>query len=89
MEFLIDLIGEIIVEGLFELATNRKINKFIRYPLLALFIMLYLGMLLLLILLGISYYKENNFVAFILWGLALGLLIISVLGIRKKMNESE
>ena len=87
MEFLIDLIGEIIVEGLFELATNKKINKFIRYPLLALFIMLYLGMMLLLILLGISYYKENNFVAFILWGLALGLLIISVLGIRKKMND--
>lgn len=87
MEFLIDLIVEIIVEGLFELATNKKINKFIRYPLLALFIMLYLGMMLLLILLGISYYKENNFVAFILWGLALGLLIISVLGIRKKMND--
>ena len=87
MEFLIDLIGEIIVEGLFELATNKKISKIIRYPLLALFIMLYLGMMLLLILLGISYYKENNFVAFILWGLALGLLIISVLGIRKKMND--
>ena len=87
MEFFIDLIGEIIVEGLFELATNKKINRFIRYPLLALFIMLYLGMMLLLILLGISYYKENNFVAFILWGLVLGLLIISVLGIRKKMND--
>lgn len=87
MDFLIELIGEIFIEGLFELATNKKVPKLIRYPLLTLFILLYLALVGLLILLGIRIYFDNKLASFILLGLAIGLLIITIVSIRKKMKE--
>lgn len=87
MDFLIELIGEIFIEGLFELATNKKVPKLIRYPLLTLFILLYLALVGLLILLGIRLYFDNKLASFILFGLAIGLLIITIVSIRKKMKE--
>ena len=86
MDFLIELIGEIFIEGLFELATNKKVPKIIRFPLLTLFILLYLGMVGLLILLGIKLYVENKLASLILWILAIGLVVITVVSIRKKMR---
>lgn len=87
MDFLIELIGEIFIDGLFELATNKKVPKLIRYPLLTLFILLYLALVGLLILLGIRIYFDNKLASFILLGLAIGLLIITIVSIRKKMKE--
>ena len=87
MDFLIELIGEIFIEGLFELATNKKVPKLIRYPLLTLFILLYLALVGLLILLGIRLYFDNKLASFILLGLAIGLLVITIVSIRKKMKE--
>ena len=86
-ENLIELIGEIFIEGLFELATNKKVPKLIRYPLLTLFILLYLALVGLLILLGIRIYFDNKLASFVLFGLAIGLLIITIVSIRKKMKE--
>jgi len=87
MDFLIELIGEIFIEGLFELATNKKVPKIIRYPLLTLFILLYLALVGLLILLGIRLYFDSKLASFVLFGLAIGLLIITIVSIRKKMKE--
>lgn len=86
MDFLIELIGEIFIEGLFELATNKKVPKIIRYPLLTLFILLYLALVGLLVLLGIRLYVDNKLASLILWILAVGLIIITVVSIRKKMK---
>ena len=86
MDFLIELIGEIFIEGLFELATNKKVPKIIRYPLFALFVLLYLGIIGLLVLLGIKLYVGNKLAALILWLLAGGLIIITVVSLRKKMK---
>lgn len=87
MDFLIELFGEIFIEGLFELATNKKVPKIVRYPLLTLFILLYLALVGLLVLLGIRLYFDNKLASFILFGLAIGLVIIIVVSIRKKMKE--
>ena len=86
MDFLIELIGEIFIEGLFELATNKKVPKIIRYPLFLLFVLLYLGIIGLLVLLGIKLYVDNKLAALILWLLAGGLIIITVVSLRKKMK---
>lgn len=86
MDFFIELIGEVFIEGLFELATNKKVPKIIRYPLLTLFILLYLALVGLLILLGIRLYFDSKLASFVLFGLAIGLLIIIGVSIRKKMN---
>ena len=86
MDFLIELIGEIFIEGLFELATNKKVPGVIRYPILTLFILLYLAVILLLIYLGIKSYTNNKLASMILWTLAIGLIIITIISIRKKMK---
>ena len=86
MDFLIELIGEIFIEGLFELATNKKVPGIIRYPILTLFILLYLAVILLLIYLGIKSYTNNKLASMILWTLAIGLIIITIISIRKKMK---
>lgn len=86
MDFLIELMGEIFIEGLFELATNKKVPKIICYPLLTLFILLYLAIVLLLIYLGIKLYINNKLASIILWGLSIGLVVITILGIKKKVN---
>ena len=87
MDFFIELIGEIFIEGLFELATNRKVPKIIRYPLLTLFILLYSALVGLLILLGIRLYFDNKLVSFVLFGLAIILLIITIVSICRKIKE--
>lgn len=86
MDFLIELIGEIFIEGLFELATNKKVPVVIRYPILSLFILLYLAVILLLIYLGIKSYTNNKLASMILWTLAIVLIIITIISIRKKMK---
>ena len=86
MDFLIELIGEIFIEGLFELATNKKVPGVIRYPILSLFILLYLAVILLLIYLGIKSYTNNKLASMILWTLAIVLIIITIISIRKKMK---
>ena len=86
MDFLIELIGEVFIEGLFELATNKKVPKIIRYPLFSLFVLLYLGVIGLLVLLGIKLYVDNKLASLILWLLAIGLIVITVVSIRKKMK---
>ena len=86
MDFLIELIGEIFIEGLFELATNKKVPGIIRYPILTLFILLYLAVILLLIYLGIKSYTNNKLASMILWTLAIVLIIITIISIRKKMK---
>lgn len=86
MDFLIELIGEVFIEGLFELATNKKVPKIIRYPLFTLFVLLYLTLVGLLVLLGIKLYVDNKLASLILWILAVGLIIIAVVSLRKKMK---
>jgi len=87
MDFFIDLIGEIIFEGLFELATNKKISKWIRYPLLGLFIIIYGLIIGLLIVLGIELFNKNRIISYVLWGLGLIVIIITILSLKKKMQE--
>ena len=87
MDFLIEFIGEIFIEGLFELATNKKVPKLIRYPLLTLFILLYFALVGLLMLLGIRLYFDNKLASIVLLGLAIGLVIITIISIRKKIKD--
>ena len=89
MDFLIELIGEIFIEGLFELATNKKVPGIIRYPILSLFILLYLAVILLLIYLGIKSYTNNKLASMILWTLAIVLIVITIISIKKKMNKEQ
>ena len=54
MEFLCELVFELIFEGGLEVTSNRKISKWIRYPLLGIFILLFLALIFLVLFMGVS-----------------------------------
>lgn len=82
-----EFIFEIVFEGILELATNKKVSKWLRYPLVALILVVYIAII-------ISF----SFLAFIiiqdtlLGGIALFLLVIVFIGMgisfyRKKVLD--
>jgi len=53
MEFIFELMADLLLEGSMEIASNRKISKFIRYPILAIIILFFLVVIFGLMYLGI------------------------------------
>ena len=73
MDVLFEFILELILEGTIELSSYKKISKWIRYPLIFIVSIFFLAIILLILLLGISIYKESIAlsIAFIILGIAL------------------
>ena len=59
MDDLIELILELLLEGGIELSSNKKITKWIRYPLIFIISILFLLVVALIFYLGIWIYKES------------------------------
>lgn len=89
MDFLIELIGEILIEGSFELGTNKKISKWIRYPILTLLIIFYSVIILGILFIGINSINENFWLSIFLMGVALILFIGTIVAIKRKLNSKE
>ncbi len=53
MEFLVELIGEVFFEGITEIIKNKKISKWIRYPIL--FVMSFVYFFLMLVFGGLAF----------------------------------
>lgn len=62
MEVFIEVLGEIFFEGIFELIKNKKVSKFIRYPLLVLVCLFYMSILTLFLYIVISNFMQSKFV---------------------------
>lgn len=61
MEFLLELLLELIIEGSISLSTNKKVSKIIRYPLIILIILFFSAILIGLLWLGILIWKSNHY----------------------------
>lgn len=59
MEFIFDLIFELLLEGIIEVSSNKNISKWIRYPLSIILILFFSFLIFLLIYLGVLLMKEN------------------------------
>lgn len=84
MEFLLEILLELILEGTFEISKNNKVSKFIRYPFVVFIILLFLGVTLLIIFTGILAYQKINKLCGILF-IILGIffLIASIVKFKK------
>lgn len=69
MELLIEFIGELLFEGIFELIKSKTVPKIIRYLLLIITICLYLLLIGFILLVGIKLILKHNYI--------LGILLIS------------
>lgn len=88
MDFIIELIGTIIIELLFEgtfsIITNKKISMWIRIPVLIVVILLFSLMIFGIIGLGVSLIKVNPLAALFMIILGIIILVLSVIQFRKQ-----
>lgn len=75
MEILIEILGEIVLEGIVELITNKKISKWIRYPVSVIFFAFYLIVIMLIGMLAIKLWSDSLIGAIIM--LAIDVLLIT------------
>lgn len=66
MDLIYEIILEIIFEGTLELSSNKKVPKFIRYPLIFILFLLISIIIVGIFILGISIYNENAIISLIL-----------------------
>lgn len=88
MDFIIELIGTIIIELLFEgtfsIITNKKISMWIRLPVLIVVILLFSLMIFGIIGLGVSLIKVNLLAALFMIILGIIILVLSIIQFRKQ-----
>lgn len=91
MDEVIEFILELIVEGVITVGENKKISRWIRYPLMILILLLVLGINGLCFLLGIMALKEKesgfNLLGIILIGCGIVFLFNVVKRVKKYWNE--
>ena len=86
MELLFEFLIELIFEGSIEVAKNKKISKWIRYPLILIILLFIISVISLILFLGILLMiKEKTFIAGIL--LILIDVILIILGIKNTIRE--
>ena len=80
MEFIIELLLDLILEGSIEISSNRKVPKWIRYPLIVLIILFFTIVIFGMLILGLIILKNNLY-----FGLLMILIsiILLILGIKK------
>ena len=84
MELIFEFIIELLFEGVGEASQNKKISKFIRYPLIALIVLAYTAFILLFVFMGVSILKDNIIGGILIIAFAILFLILSI----KKFKET-
>lgn len=83
MDFIFELVFELLFEGGTEVTSNRKISKWIRYPLLGLFILIFMGIISLLIFFGVSFLKESVIGGIFIIAIGIILFVASIFKFRQ------
>ncbi len=89
MDFLIEFILELVLEGTIELGTNKKVPPIIRYPLL---FVIFLGALFLffgIFSLALATWKKNIYLSFLLYFFDFILVIGVISKIRKAYEKKK
>jgi len=87
MDFLIELLLDLVLEGSIEVSSNRKMPKIIRYPLIAFITLFYTAVISILFVFGISIYQANSVASIVIVSITLLLLVTGVLSFRKRYLE--
>ncbi len=74
IEFIIEFIMEIVVEGSSEIIENKKISKWVRYPLIAIVVLVGLGIIGFFIYLSLTIMEDSLIGGLIILGISLLLL---------------
>lgn len=84
MEIIFEILIELILEGTVEASKNKKIPKVVRYPLIFLIVLLFIGVIGLVLFTGIlAYQKINRICGILLIIIATVLVITSIIQFRQ------
>lgn len=83
MDIIFEALLDLIIDGSIELGKNRKVPKLIRYPLIALIVLFFAGVILGFIILRIMELDKNILIGLICIILAIIFLIFSIKNFRK------
>lgn len=89
MDLIFEFIIELLFEGSMEISTNKKISKWIRYPILAIIILFFAIIIFGVLIVGISLIKENILAALFMIFIGLFMLIGTILKFRKTYIEGK
>ena len=74
MEVLFEILLSIIVEGSIEISSNKRLSKWVRYPLIILLGLFFASVILCVLFVGISSLEQNIFVGLLL--IFIGLIML-------------
>ena len=83
MEYLFEFILELVFEGSVEASKNLKVPKWIRYSLITIIILFFIGVIGIIFFTGILMLKENVLIGILFNLLGLLMLIIGIIKFRK------
>ena len=83
MEFIFELVFELLFEGGMEVTSNRKVSKWIRYPLLAIFTLIFGGIIFLIVFMGVSSLENTIIGGLFIIGLGIFMLIACIYKFRQ------
>lgn len=84
MEFIFEMVLELILEGTLEISKNRKVPKIIRYPLIFFIVLLFLGVILLIFYTGVlAYQKINKICGIIFISIGIIFFVVSIVKFKK------
>lgn len=79
MEYIIEFIFELLFEGSLEISKNKKVPKYIRYPLIVIILIFFILVIGLILLTGILSLKENIIIGLLFIIIGLLLLTLSII----------
>ena len=83
MEFIFELIFELIAEGTVELSRSVKVPKYIRYPLIGIIVLFFVAVIGIVLIAGRVSLKESSLLGMILIALALFMLAMGIIKFKK------
>lgn len=89
MDFIIELVIELLLEGSIEISSNKRVSRWIRYPLIVFIVTLFAGIILLVFYLSFSLLNKNVLVAILILIISLFLLISAIIKFKKLYLEKK
>ena len=89
MDFIIELVIELLLEGSIGISSNKKVSRWIRYPLILFIVTLFAGIILLMLYLSFSLLNKNALAAILILIISLFLLISAIIKFKKIYVEKK
>lgn len=83
MEFLIEELIDLILEGSIEISKSKKVPKWIRYPLIGLIILIFTVVILGVLILGLLLLAENILAGLVISVIGIIMLVMGIINFKK------